>query len=240
MSKQIVKARPSKDNHYNSRWLVGAVKRYGMMLDRALPIPLTCWRCGLLWWYNKGGPWLGLALRAGLVSRSSGNASLKMQVHTCRSHATRTFRPYGGLYKGPDREFHPHRSLQIPGKKRRGRLVEWVEKLYVLPILPHLVPKVLVPASTTEKKYREGTLRQAPSGNRLIFSSTIIIQSKRKTCYSTHSKGVSFSSVASIEPDSPIDSSFIGTELQVEVESVVPHIVCEEEREEDMATNLRT
>ncbi|RVW32190.1 hypothetical protein CK203_080087 [Vitis vinifera] len=270
-----------------------------MMLDRAVTRPFNllegtpkCSGLYLLWWYNKGGPWLGLALRAGL--EWSGDCYLMISVMSYRSHTTQNFSlvtrlpnsnkggarghvlvygPYGGLYKGPNREFHPHRSLQIPGNKRRGRLVEWVEKLYVLPILPHLVPKVLVPGEhhmlkdppfyevvhtrdakgcqdrldQRDKKCQEGMLRQAPERNRLTFSSTVYPPAKKKASTSpsaSSSTSTSFaassSSAASTEPNSPAYSSFVEIELQVEVEPVVSHIVYDEEREEDMATNLRT
>lgn len=53
------------------------------------------------------------------------------------------------------------------------------------------------------------------------------------------SSAVSSSSVASIELDSSANSSFAGIEPKAEVELLVPRIVCEEEREEDMVANLR-
>ncbi|RVW59600.1 hypothetical protein CK203_107442 [Vitis vinifera] len=36
--------------------------------------------------------------------------------------------PWAGPYELPDHPFEPHRLLGIPGKMRRGRLVEWVDK----------------------------------------------------------------------------------------------------------------
>ena len=90
-------------------------------------------------------------------------------------------------------------------------------------------------------------LRQAPERNRLTFSSTIYPPAKKKASTSpsaSSSTSTSFaassSSAASTEPNSPAYSSFVEIELQVEVEPVVSHIVYDEEREEDMATNLRT
>ena len=152
-------------------------------------------------------------------------------------------------------------------------VVVWEPKLYVLPILPHLVPKVLVPGEhhmlkdppfyevvhtrdakgcqdrldQRDKKCQEGMLRQAPERNRLTFSSTIYPPAKKKASTSpsaspsaSTSFAASSSSAASTEPNSPAYSSFVEIELQVEVEPVVSHIVYDEEREEDMATNLRT
>ena len=152
-------------------------------------------------------------------------------------------------------------------------VVVWEPKLYVLPILPHLVSKVLVPGEhhmlkdpsfyevvhtrdvkacqdrldQRDKKRQEGMLRQAPERNRLTFSSTVYPPTKKKAStspsaspFASTSFAASSSFAASTEPNSPAYSSFVGTELQVEIEPVVSHIVCDEEREEDMATNLRT
>ncbi|RVW19219.1 hypothetical protein CK203_100115 [Vitis vinifera] len=36
--------------------------------------------------------------------------------------------PWSGPYEGPNREFYPRHSLEIPSKNKSGWLVEWVEK----------------------------------------------------------------------------------------------------------------
>ncbi|RVX23748.1 hypothetical protein CK203_000026 [Vitis vinifera] len=140
--------------------------------------------------------------------------------------------PWVGLLESPNREFHPHRSLQIPGKKRRDRNLLTVVReswLYILPILPSFVPKVLVPGEhdllkdlpfyevahvvdpkarqdrldQREKKREDGMLRQVPCGNPPSASSSMTI-TKQDSAANTPSMGMKLET--KIEPMMPASS----------------------------------
>ena len=103
-----------------------------------------------------------------------------------------------------------------------------------------------------EKKNQEGTLRQASGGNHPTTSFTIRLSAKKKKSFSQPTKkapapnpaspyaSTSASSfVIDTEQDSTADSPSAGIEPETEVEPMVPCIICEAKKEEDMAANLR-
>lgn len=154
---------------------------------------------------------------------------------------------------------------------------------FTLFVLPRLAPQTLVPdehyilkdlpfyevARATnskvcqdcleqkKKKHQDGTLRQAPTTNRLTSSSTVHSSAKKKGPITQPiqraptppsappSPSISASSAflssfaANTEPDTGIDLLFASTKLDIRVELVVPLIAWEEEEEEDMDANLR-
>lgn len=96
-------------------------------------------------------------------------------------------------------------------------------------------------------------LRQASDENRPTTSSIIYSPTKKKKSVTQPIKKVSTlpptslcalalstsSFMASTEHDSTVDTPSIGIEPETEVEPVMPRIICEVEKEEDMAANLR-
>lgn len=103
-----------------------------------------------------------------------------------------------------------------------------------------------------EKKCQKVMLRQALGGNRKATSSTIRLPIKKKkhaaqdakkaldpTPASPSTSTSAPSSAASTEQDLEADLHSVGANSETEVESIVPHIICEaEENEENMANNL--
>lgn len=146
-------------------------------------------------------------------------------------------------------------------------------------ILPHPLPKVLVPGEhhvlkdlpfyevahatdpkarqdrldQREKKREEGTLRQAPCGNRPTTGPTVCLMTKKKKPVTQPTKQVSASPLASLLASAPSASSFtaiteqdsaantpsMGTDPETEIEPVMPCIIYEVEEKEDMVANLR-
>ena len=96
-----------------------------------------------------------------------------------------------------------------------------------------------------EKKRQEGTLKQASVASRSTSNFAIrpptqkkklaarLIQKARTLCPAT----LSSSFVSS--PSSSLSSSFFSNEVEVGVNQLVPPIICEEEKEEEMTSNLR-
>ncbi|KAL6321836.1 hypothetical protein AAG906_035535 [Vitis piasezkii] len=138
-------------------------------------------------------------------------------------------------------------------QKKRGRLVEWVEKAsfarlnklfeistskpvlkeaksFILPILHHLAPRSNVHPPTKKKK---GHVIQPVQRARTLPSAS---PSSPSTSFSSPS---SSSSATSTESDIRVDLSTANTKLETGVELVVLLIACEEEEEKDMVANLR-
>lgn len=96
-------------------------------------------------------------------------------------------------------------------------------------------------------------LKQASDKNRPTASSIIYPPTKKKKSVTQPTKKVwalpptslcalalsTSSSMASIEHDSTVDTPSVGIEPETEVEPVMPRIICEVKKEEDMAMNLR-
>ena len=151
-------------------------------------------------------------------------------------------------------------------------------RLYILPILPHPLPNVLVPGEhdllkdlpfyevahvvdpkarqdrldQREKKREDGMLRQVPCGNRPTTRSTVCPTTKKKKPTTQLTKQVSALPLASLlasapsasssmtitEQDSAADTPSMGMKLETEIEPMMPRIIYEVEKEEDMAANL--
>lgn len=96
-------------------------------------------------------------------------------------------------------------------------------------------------------------LRQASDENRPTTSSIIYPPTKKKKSVTQPTKKVSTlppaslcasalstsSSTASTEHDSIVDMPSVGIESEMEVEPMMPYIICEANEEEDMTVNLR-
>lgn len=86
-------------------------------------------------------------------------------------------------------------------------------------------------------------LRQASDGNRPTTSSIIYPPTKKVSALPPTSLCAlalsTSSSTASTEHDSTVDTPFVGIEMETEVEPMMPCIICEADKEEDMAVNLR-
>lgn len=103
-----------------------------------------------------------------------------------------------------------------------------------------------------KKKRRERMLMQASGASRSTIISIACPPSKKKKPVAQPTRKVQAlplkspptsayapSSTVSSKQDSVADSSSMGTELETEVELVVPRIICEVEEEEDMVVNIR-
>lgn len=96
-------------------------------------------------------------------------------------------------------------------------------------------------------------LRQAPGGSRPVTSSCTHPLTKKNeksigqairmvlapSPVSLSASTFIFSSAAGIEQDSTIDSPFVEAEPEMEVKPIMPCIICESKRKEDMTVNLR-
>lgn len=103
-----------------------------------------------------------------------------------------------------------------------------------------------------ENKRQEGMLWQAWSENCPTTSFTVCLSAKKKKPVAQPTKKVLTlalssslalasvcSSAASIEQDSATDLSFTGTKQEMEVEPMVPRIICKAKKEEEMTTDVR-